>query len=166
MLIAARARDAVRLDDGVIAHAWSPDLVHWEPREPVCAPGAGFGQLEVAQVRVVDGRHVLVFTCHPQEQSAARRAAYGDFCTWSMTGDSLLGPWDVSRAVPFAAEPQLFAAPLVRQRDGSWAMVGFRNLEPEGVLSFEIIDPVPVHVEGGGLVTDPGYVPNPPNPLG
>jgi beta-fructofuranosidase len=82
-----------------------------------------------------------------------------------MTGDSLLGPWDVGRAVPFAAEPELFAAPLVRQRDGSWAYVGFRNLEPEGVLSFEIIDPVPVHVEGGGLVADASYVANPPHPL-
>ena len=39
MLLAARARGATRLDDGVIAHAWSPDLVHWEARAPVCEPG-------------------------------------------------------------------------------------------------------------------------------
>jgi beta-fructofuranosidase len=165
MLICARARDAARLDDGVIAHAWSPDLRRWQATEPVCAPGAGFGQLEVAQVRVIDGQHVLVFTCHPEEQSAARREEYGDYSTWSMTGDSLLGPWDVSRAKPFVAEPELFAAPLVRQRDGSWAFVGFRNLEPEGVLSFEIIDPVPVHLEDGGLVADASYRPTPPHPL-
>ena len=47
----------------------------------------------------------------------------------------------------------------------SWMFVGFRNLEPEGVLAFEIIDPVPVHLEGGGLVADASYVPNPPHPL-
>ena len=29
--------------------------------------------------------------------------------------------------------------------------IGFRNQEPEGILSFEIIDPVPVHVVDGGL---------------
>ena len=154
MLIAARDLDAPRLDDGVIAHAWSPDLVRWEARAPISAPGTGFGQLEVAQVRVVEGRHVLVFTCHPAEQSAARRERYGDFCTWSLAGDSLLGPWDVAEAVPFTAEPHLFAAPLVQQRDGSWALLGFRNLEAEGVLSFEIIDPVPVRLEGSGLVAD------------
>ncbi len=165
MLVAARARGAARLDDGVIAHAWSPDLVHWEARGPVCSPGAGFGQLEVAQVRVIDGQHVLVFTCHPEEQSSARREEYGDFCTWSMTGDSLLGPWDVSRAAPFRAEPELFAAPLVQQRDGSWAFVGFRNLEPAGILSFEIIDPVPVRLVDGALVADASYVPNPPHPV-
>ena len=82
-----------------------------------------------------------------------------------MTGDSLLGPWDVSRAVPFRAEPELFAAPLVQQRDGSWAFVGFRNLEPAGILSFEIIDPVPVRLVDGALVADASYVPNPPHPV-
>ncbi|MET0837209.1 MAG: hypothetical protein ABWY19_00405 [Marmoricola sp.] len=165
MLLSARARSAPRYDDGVIGHAWSPDLVRWEAREPICAPGAGFGQLEVVQVRVVDGQHVLVFTCHPLEQSAARREQHGDHSTWSLVGNGLLGPWDVSLAVPFAAEPELFAAPLVQSRDGSWMFVGFRNLEPEGVLAFEIIDPVPVHLEGGGLVADASYVPNPPHPL-
>jgi beta-fructofuranosidase len=166
MLVTARARGTERLDDGVIAHAWSPDLVHWEAHGPVCAPNAGFGQLEVVQVRVIEGQHVLAFTCHPQQQSPARRKEYGEHCTWTLTGESLLGPWDVTKAVPFAAEPQLSAAPLVQQRDGSWAFVGFRNLEPEGILSFEIIDPVPVRVQGRGLVADQSYVPNPPKPLG
>jgi hypothetical protein len=33
------------------------------------------------------------------------------------------------------------AAPLVQQRDGEWALIGFRNLEPEGIFAFEILDP-------------------------
>jgi beta-fructofuranosidase len=151
MLVTARDREAPRLDDGVLGHAWSPDLAQWEARPPLSAPGAGFGQLEVAQVRVVEGRHVLVFTCHPDEQSAARRAAYGEFCTWSVTADSLLGPWDLATAVPFEAEPRLFAAPLVQQRDGAWVLLGFRNVEP-GPEQLEIIDPVRVRLAGGGLV--------------
>lgn len=64
MYICARVPGAPRLDDGVIAHATSPDLVHWELGSPL-GPPAGFGQIEVAQVRVVDGRPVLAFTCHP-----------------------------------------------------------------------------------------------------
>ena len=92
MLLSARARSAPRYDDGVIGHAWSPDLVRWEAREPICAPGAGFGQLEVVQVRVVDGQHVLVFTCHPLEQSAARREQYGDHSTWSLVGQQPARP--------------------------------------------------------------------------
>ena len=42
-------------------------------------------------------------------------------------------------------DPKLFAAPLVQTRDGQWVFVGFRNTEPEGVLNFHIIDPLPLH---------------------
>jgi beta-fructofuranosidase len=31
------------------------------------------------------------------------------------------------------------AAPLVQQRDGEWALIGFHNLEPEGIFAFEIL---------------------------
>lgn len=157
MLVTARALGAERNDDGVLAHARSADMRSWEVGPPLCEPGAGFGQLEVPQVKVVEGQPVLVFTCHPQEQTARRIERSGEFCTWSVPGTSLLGPWDIEQAQPFTAEPALFAAPLVQRRDGSWAMVGFRNLEPQGVLAFDIIDPVPVHLSGGVLVADGSY---------
>jgi beta-fructofuranosidase len=154
MLVTARLKGTERYDDGVLAHARSQDLVSWEVQPPVSGDPSGFGQIEVPQVRVVDGRPVLVFTCHPEEQSEARKADHGHWCTWSVVGEpggALLGPWDVSRAVPFRAEPTLFAAPLVQRRDGSWVLVGFRNQEPQGIFSFEIIDPVEVSVDGDGL---------------
>jgi beta-fructofuranosidase len=151
MLITARLQGAPRLDDGVLAHARSADMRTWELGPPVSEP-AGFGQLEVPQVRLVEGQPLLVFTCHPDEQTEERKAAYGLYCTWSVPGDSLTGPWDISRASPFKEEPALFAAPLVRQRDGGWALVGFRNLEPEGILEFDIIDPIPVSLRDGLLV--------------
>ena len=160
MLVCARAGGAAPNDDGVLAHARSRDLVAWECGPPLCAPGAGFGQLEVAQVQQVDGQWILVFTCHPQEMTDERRERSGDYCTWSVPGASMLGPWDVDRARPFLAEPDLFAAPLVRRRDGGWALVGFRNTEPQGVLAFEIMDPIPVMVEDGYLQADPSYVPH------
>jgi beta-fructofuranosidase len=155
LLVTARGRGAWQNDDGVIAHARSADLDHWEPGPPLCDPGHGFGQLEVPQIRVIDDRAVLVFTCHPQEMTEQRRAASGDFCTWSVVGSSVTGKWDISRAQPFTAEPYLFAAPLVQQRDGQWVFVGFRNTEPQGVYAFDIIDPVPVAVVDGTLTTEP-----------
>jgi beta-fructofuranosidase len=154
MLVTARLRGAPRLDDGTLGHARSHDLRSWEVQPPVSGAPSGFGQLEVSQVRVVDGRPVLVFTCHPDEQSPERVAAHGAWCTWSVVGEpggSLLGPWDLSRAVPFEAEPALFAAPLVQRRDASWAMFGFRNTESEGAVSLELIDPVTVGIVGDGL---------------
>ena len=151
MLVTARALGAAPNDDGVLAHARSHDMVTWDLGPPVCAPGAGFGQIEVAQVRVVDGRPLLVFTCHPQEQTAERRAG-GGFSTWTVAGDSVLGPWDITTAEPFRADPHLFAAPLVQDRDGGWVFVGFRNREPEGIFEFHIVDPIPVRRQGGALV--------------
>jgi beta-fructofuranosidase len=145
MLITARLLGRPRNADGVLAHATSPDQRHWTVQDPISGT-AGFGQLEVPQVRQVDGTWVLVFTCHPQEQTPEQVARFGPHSTWSVTAPGPLGPWDIDRAEPFSDEPALFAAPLVRRRDGSWALIGFRNLEAAGVLSFEITDPIPVRL--------------------
>jgi alditol oxidase len=150
MLITARDPVAPRLSDGVLGHARSADMRSWEVQPPLSEP-SGFGQVEVPQVREVDGRAVLVFTCHPEEQSEAQKERFGLFSTWYVVGDSVLGPWDLDSARPFVDDPKLFAAPLVRDRDGHWAFVGFRNQEPEGILSFEIMDPIPVELDGGTL---------------
>jgi beta-fructofuranosidase len=131
MLITARDRDAPRLRDGVLGHATSADMRTWELQPPLTRP-AGFGQLEVPQVRCVDGRWLLVFTCHPDEQGDPQ-----PYCTWTVEGDSPLGPFDLARARPFTAAPRLFAAPLVQTRARDWVFVGF--LDP--VL--EIVDPIP-----------------------
>jgi beta-fructofuranosidase len=64
-------------------------------------------------------------------------------------GDSRAGPWDIATARPFEGDPKLFAASLVQRRDDAWAFVGFRNQEPEGILSFEILDPIPVALRDG-----------------
>ena len=150
MLITARDPDAPRFYDGVLAHARSADLRAWELQPPLTEP-AGFGQIEVPQVRCLDGRHVLVFTCHPEEQSPEQIARHGPHSTWYVLGDSVLGPWDIADARPFEGDPKLFAAPLVQARDGTWAFVGFRNQEPEGILSFEIMDPIRVGLRDGAL---------------
>ena len=152
MLITARGVGAGRNDDGVIAHARSTDLCSWELGPPLSRTGTGFGQLEVLQDKVIDGRPVLVFTCHPQEMTPERVARTGAYCTWSVPSAGLTGPWDVERARPFTAEPDLFAAPLVQLRDGSWVVIGFRNLEPRGVDAFEIIDPIPVTLDAEGYL--------------
>jgi beta-fructofuranosidase len=156
MLITARDPDAPRLRDGVLAHATSEDMLHWALGPPLSEPSR-FGQLEVPQVREVDGRWLLVFTCHPEEQFrqddprtpvAARRQGGGEFSTWIVEADSPLGPFDIDTAQPFTAEPKLFAAPLVRDRAGEWVFIGFRNTEPEGELNFHIVDPIPLGASG------------------
>lgn len=165
MLLTARALDRPRNADGVLGHATSPDQVHWTVQDPIGDP-AGFGQLEVPQVRRVDGTWVLVFTCHPQEQTPEQIARFGPHSTWSLTAPSALGPWDLQRARPFTDEPALFAAPLVQRRDGSWVLLGFRNLESEGGLALEILDPIPVRLAGDRLLSSAPLVDGalPPDP--
>ena len=69
-----------------------------------------------------------------------------------MPGDSVLGPFDTSRAVPLAGE-DLYSGRLVRDRAGQWVMLAFRNLEAGGFVG-EISDPMPVSWadDGTGLV--------------
>jgi beta-fructofuranosidase len=150
MLICARADGAPRFKDAVLGHARSADMLSWQVQPPLSAP-AGFGQLEVPEVRVVATQPVLLFTCHPDEQSREQVARFGPHSTWYALAASVTGPWDVTQARPFTGEPELFAASLVQQRDGSWVLLGFRNQEPDGVGSFEILDPIPVSLEHGEL---------------
>jgi beta-fructofuranosidase len=147
MLITARAASVPWSEGGVLGHARSADMRRWVLQPPLSAP-AGFGELEVPQIRNVEGRHVLVFTCQPEQHSADRIAP---FSTWYVIGDALTGPWKMENARPFTAEPTLSAAPLIQRRDASWVFLGFRNRERDGIDSFEILNPIPVTVRGGDL---------------
>lgn len=158
MYTSARLKGAQPHNDAVIGYARSWDLVHWEVQPPITEP-AGFGEIEVAQTGVVDGQPTLVFTCGTYQQSPERKAKYGEYTTYSVPGDSIMGPWDISKAVPFEAEPDLFAAPFLRDRAGQWVFVGFVNLEPKGILSFDIIDPIPLVSRNGVLAAREDYVP-------
>jgi beta-fructofuranosidase len=141
--LTARSRDGAADQRGVIGHALSQDLVHWEARPPLSRPGAGFGQLEVPQVEVVQGRPVLVFSCLTEQLSDERRKAGARGGIWCLPCDSLLGPFDISRAVRIADE-SLYSGRLIRDRAGQWVILAFRNHEPDRGFIGEIINPVPV----------------------
>jgi beta-fructofuranosidase len=150
MLITARKQGAPRLRDGVLGHARSHDLATWELQPPLTEP-AGFGELEVAQARVIDGQPLLLFTCHPDQQAPEQVERFGRLCTWSAPGAALTGPWDIAAARPFEAAPDLYAAPLVQRRDGSHALLGFLHREEDGIDSLAIVDPIPVALVDGTL---------------
>lgn len=156
MLLTARSGHGPADQRGVIGHARSPDLVHWQAQPPLSRPGAGFGQLEVPQVEIVAGRPVLVFSCLTAQLSGERRSAGVRGGIWCVPGDSLLGPFDVTRAVPIADEA-LYSGRLVRDRSGQWIMLAFRNLGPAAGFVGEISDPMPItwNPPGTGLVVTP-----------
>ncbi len=141
-------RDTV--DRGVLGYAWSADLDHWELREPVSAPGSGFGQLEVPQVAQVDGRHVLIFNCLAHDMSPARREGTTGGI-WAVPIDSPTGPFDVSGA-HLLADAQLYVGRLVADRaSGTTVLLAFRNVEA-GQFVGALADPQPVEWRGDQLV--------------
>ena len=143
-LITARATTGPADARGVIGHAWSADLVHWEVRPPLSEPGE-FGHMEVPQVEIVEGRPVLLFSVGLDRIGAARRRRLpGETSgTYLAVGASLLGPWDIAgaRRIPV---PDLYSARLVRDRAGEWQVLGFLDGSERGEFMGEISDPIPL----------------------
>ncbi|MDC7804341.1 hypothetical protein PP359_10450 [Sphingomonas sp. BLCC-B65] len=150
MLVTARAPEGPAFGRGVIGHAWSPDLKTWELRPPLSAPSErGFGQLEVMQVEVVDGRPVLLFSCLAEHAMPARAAERGG--TWAVPAASVLGPFEVEEAYPLT-DASLYVGRLLRRRDdGQWLLFAFHNLDEHGAFVGGITDPLPIGWVDGRL---------------
>ena len=156
MLITARAADGPPDDRGVIGHARSSNLLDWVVQPPLTAPGSGFAHLEVPQVADVHGQPVLVFSCLRRDLSEDRRARGEDGGIWAAPGASVLGPFDVAAAHRLTDE-SLYSGRLVKEHDGAWSMLAFRNTHASGRFVGDITDPLRLQVagEGGWSVVDP-----------
>lgn len=135
MLVTARVGGVEHKRGGVVGHAVSEDLDHWEVLPPLSGPSA-FGQLEVCQSRCVDGEHLLVFSCGDDMQ-----AEPGPGGVWVATGQSPLGPWDVDGA-RYVRPEHLYAGQLLQDREGRWVFTGFNNIV-DGTFVGTLPDPLP-----------------------
>jgi len=143
MLVTATARDGEVGQRGVLGHAWSPDLLTWRVLPPLSRTDSGLGQLEVPQLVVVDGDPVLLFSCLGPQLSHARRTAGEPGGVWVLRPDSLLGPYDVTRATRLTDE-SLYVGKLVQRRNGQWVLLAFVNQDADGAFVGSISDPMPV----------------------
>jgi beta-fructofuranosidase len=150
MFITARVNDDSidTRDRGTLGHAVSTDLMSWEVQPPLISGASGFGQLEVFQIEEIDGKAVLIWCCGTDELSAESKAKFGEGGMFSVTGESLTGPFDMTKVTRFP-HPSLYAARAV-QHEGNWYMLGFIN-EVDGKFVGEICDPIPIKVSGTGL---------------
>ena len=149
MLITARAAHGPDLGRGVIGHAWSPDLLRWELREPLSRPSErGFGQLEVLQAEVVDGRPVILFSCLAEHATPARQGDRGG--VWAVNPDSVLGPVDIDAAYRLTDDSR-YVGRLMRTRAREWVMFAFRSRDDQGRFPGGITDPIPVAWQDGRL---------------
>lgn len=159
MLITARANHgpasdpSESVDRGVVGHAWSADLEHWELREPLSEPGTGFGQLEVFQLVEIDGRRRLLFNCLAGDMSSARKATGTTGGVWIATAESPLGPYGIADAQQLTDE-RLYVGKLITDRDtGETKFLAFVNTV-DGQFVGELCDPMVARWEGERLVLD------------
>lgn len=152
MLITARSATGAPAERGVIGTAVSRDLESWTVEPPLSAPGAGFGQLEVAQVHDVDGHLVLLFSCLGGELGGSREGSRGGI--WAVDAPGTAGPFAIEDAYRVTDE-SLYVGRLLRRRDESWVLLAFRNAGDDGAFVGGIVDPLPVEIADGRLRISP-----------
>ena len=156
MLLTARAADGPLDGRGVIGHATSPDLAHWEAGPPVSEPGEFF-HLEVPQlVRLGDAWRVL-FCVTADDHSAARRSRLGGEAlggTHHLVGEDRLGPYRLETDEFLVGDKQArHYAGRMLERDGRWYFFAWEHVDDTGTFVGALSDPMPVHVSPDGALT-------------
>jgi len=147
-LITARVNYGPPDGRGVIAHARSNDLRHWEVLPPITEPGE-FGQLEVPQLCSIAGCYYLLFSTAAYHQSAARRQRVSDsFITGThyLMADQPLGPYRgvKDEFVPASGNEILYSGKLLERAPGEWVFLAARFGDSKGEFVGELTDPYPV----------------------
>jgi beta-fructofuranosidase len=145
-LIAARTLSGPADARGVIGHATSDDLISWVIAPPLSEPSV-FAIVEVPQVELVNGVTVLVFSVRATDISEGHPSRSGPNATYVCPTPALLGPFDPAAAKAVIV-PSLYSGRLAQQRDGSWVMLGFLDIDGDGRFVGEIADPIPVESLG------------------
>lgn len=155
-LITARANYGPTDGRGVIGHAISQDLIHWQVQPPVTEPG-DFGYMEVPQWVKIAGRCYLIYSApanfhSARRQRTGRQPATG---TFYLVSDSLLGPYrslddDLLLGDPVGSH---YSGKLVKAPDGRWQFLAFRLFEPDGEFVGVLSDPMPVTIGPNGTLT-------------
>jgi beta-fructofuranosidase len=159
-LLTARVNHGAADERGVIAHARSDNLLHWEVLPPVTEPG-DFGQMEVPQQVTIQGRHYLLFSSTIQTQAAARKQRTGSVPvtgTHYLVSKNPLGPFRYTTHEFLVGDPAgtLYAGKLIQALGGEWVFMATRLLASDGTFVGELGDPLPVTVDrAGNLSVDP-----------
>ena len=154
MLITARANHGSPDNRGVIGYAWSPDLLTWQLRAPLTAPGQGFAQLEVSEIAEVDGQTLLMFSCLGKDLSLEKRASTAGGI-WVAAAEGPLGPYDLGNA-QLITKSDMYVGRLIKKREtGETMFLAFHHDNDKGDFVGEIIDPRPVAWNGRTLTLQP-----------
>lgn len=139
---------------GAIGFATSPDLYDWTLQPPVFV--GDYGQLEVPQMFKADGRWYCLFCTAAEHFSESRAAATpGGPVTGShyLIGESPRGPWRVAPGFLDGALPcRRYASRIVDTGEGL-VILGFADRPDGGDFAGYVMDPEPVLIDAGGLLS-------------
>lgn len=152
--ITARVNHGPADGRGVIAHARSDDLIHWEVLPPVTQPG-DFGHMEVPQLVHIQERYYLIFSTTASMYSAKLKAQSSQ---QPLTGihylvsNNPLGPFLPSTHNIILGDTigSHYSGKLVANQDGQWVLLAARMFTPQGDFIGELSDPFPVQIEEDG----------------
>jgi len=155
-LITARSKEDPVDARGVIAHARSDDLLHWEVLPPVTAPGE-FDQLEVPQLVTLNGHYYLLFSTTADATGALRQHRLGTppvTGTHYLVAGNPLGPFRYTTDTFLMGDTlgSRYAGKLVRAPDGNWVFLAWCMHAPDGTFIGELADPLPIRVDKAGAL--------------
>lgn len=144
MLVTARANSGDVMHRGVVGHATSADMEHWQPQPPLSAPVYDFAHLEVFQLVTIGGQTYVVFSCDTPRLSGQLAGQMGGI--WWMRALGPTGRFDIGGAKLLAGQ-DLYAGRLVQDRAGQWNLMAFENRVVDGAFTGSITDPLRLDVD-------------------
>ena len=155
--ITARSNTGHKSARGVIAHAWSADLIQWEVGPPVAAPGE-FGHMEVPQLVEINGRFYLIFCVGMGEYAETRRNRPGiELVTGThyLVGDQPLGPFAflTDKFLLGDEAGSRYAGKVIRDPNGNWVLMTSHSWTGDSGFIGEIADPLPLQVAADGRLS-------------
>lgn len=164
-LITARVNHGPADGRGVIGHARSSDLIHWEVLPPVTEAG-DFGHLEVPQLVQVQNHYYLLFSAQASVYSTLRcqrtnlRPVTG---THYLIAEDPLGPFRFPTDEFPVGDPigSLYSGKLVQRPCGEWTcsepvewvFLACHQFAPDGTFIGELSDPFPVEIDHSGSLS-------------
>jgi beta-fructofuranosidase len=152
--ITARVNHGPADGRGVIAHARSDDLIHWEVLPPVSEPG-DFGHMEVPQLVEIEGRYYLLFCAQASVHSARwheRTGAEPLTGIHYMVADDPLGPFRPTTDQLLIGDRvgSLYAGKLLLNAKRRWVMLTSNMYAPDGAYVGALADPLPIEADPRG----------------